>query len=330
MNQIMQLFRDNANQPKQVTNLLNKADTTASLYIYDMISADWGVSALAVVDAINQAGDAKVLNVHINSPGGDVFEGRAIMAAISAFRGKTVAKIDSLCASAATSIALACDEIEMSEGAAFMIHNAKTLAYGDKSDLRHTADVVEKIEGAIVNDYTGRTGKDEAEIRAAMQAETWFTAAEALEYGFVDRVTSADKKAKNTWNLAAFGNAPAALLRNKSDDTADLSEQEKKFLRDMIPHHEMAIEMARAILPNAASEKVHGLAEAIIAAQAGEIALIETWLADTAAPENKKKPMKPMKMQTDDPATKQNEEPAEAGFFMAAANANRLRLAQIA
>lgn len=329
MNQIMQLYRDNANQPKQVTNLLNKADTTASLYIYDMISADWGVSAMAVVDAINQAGDAQVLNVHINSPGGDVFEGRAIMAAISAFRGKTVAKIDALCASAATSIALACDEIEMAEGAAFMIHNAKTLAYGDKSDLRHTADVVEKIEGAIVNDYTTRTGKDEAEIRAAMQAETWFTAAEALEYGFVDRVTG-KTKVKNTWNLAAFDKVPRALLRNKSDDTADLSEQEKKFLRDMIPHHEMAIEMARAILPNAASEKVHGLAEAIIAAQAGEIALIETWLADTAAPENKKKPMKPMKMQTDDPATKQNEEPAEAGFFMSAANANRLRLAQIA
>ncbi len=329
MNQIMQLFRDNANQPKQVTNLLNKADTTASLYIYDMISADWGVSALAVIDAINQAGDAAVLNVHINSPGGDVFEGRAIMAAISAFRGKTVAKIDALCASAATSIALACDEIEMAEGAAFMIHNAKTLAYGDKSDLRHTADVVEKIESAIVNDYTSRTGKDEAEIRAAMQAETWFTAAEALEYGFVDRVTG-KTKVKNTWNLAAFGNAPAALLRNESDDTADLSEQEKKFLQDMIPHHKMAIEMARAILPNAASEKVRGLAEAIIAAQAGEIALIETWLADTAAPENKKKPMKPMKMQTDDPATKQNEEPAEAGFFMSAANANRLRLAQIA
>lgn len=329
MNQIMQLYRDNANQPKQVTNLLNKADTTASLYVYDMISADWGVSALAVIDAINQAGDAQVLNVHINSPGGDVFEGRAIMAAISAFRGKTVAKIDALCASAATSIALACDEIEMAEGAAFMIHNAKTLAYGDKSDLRHTADVVEKIEGAIVNDYTTRTGKDEAEIRAAMQAETWFTAAEALEYGFVDRVTG-KTKVKNTWNLAAFDKVPRALLRNESDDTADLSEQEKKFLQDMIPHHEMAIEMARAILPNAASEKVRGLAEAIIAAQAGEIALIETWLADTAAPENKKKPMKPMKMQTDDPATKQNEEPAEAGFFMSAANANRLRLAQIA
>lgn len=329
MNKILRLIVDNKADTPRPFNVTRNGDA-ASIYIYDVISADWGVSALSVIDAINQAGDAKTLNIHINSPGGDVFEGRAIMAAIAAFRGKTIAKIDSLCASAATSIALACNEIEMADGAFFMIHNASGMAWGDKTALRETANVLEKIEGAIVNDYTSRTGKDEAEIRAAMQAETWFTAAEALEYGFVDRVTSADKKAKNTWNLAAFGNAPAALLRNKSDDTADLSEQEKKFLRDMIPHHEMAIEMARAILPNAASEKVRGLAEAIIAAQAGEIALIETWLADTASPENKKKPMKPMKMQTDNTATKQNEEPAEAGFFMSAANANRLRLAQIA
>lgn len=330
MNQIMQLYRDNAHQPKQVTNLLNKTDTTASLYVYDMISADWGVSAMAVIDAINQAGDAAVLNVHINSPGGDVFEGRAIMAAISAFRGKTVAKIDALCASAATSIALACDEIEMAEGAAFMIHNAKTLAYGDKSDLRHTADVVEKIEGAIVNDYTTRTGKDEAEIRAAMQAETWFTAAEALEYGFVDRVTG-KTKVKNTWNLAAFGKVPEALLCNESTSIASLSAYETKFLDDMVPHHEMAIEMARGVLPNVTNDDVRELVQRIISSQAGEIALMKTWLGDKPGAENKKK--KPMKMQADpppDPTPEPKNEPASAGFFMSTANANRLRLAQIA
>jgi len=322
---ILQLLRDNATRAKQPVNLV-KNEGEATLYIYDVISADWGVSAMAVIDAIAQAGDAKTLNVHINSPGGDVFEGRAIMAALRRFGGKKVAHIDSLCASAATSIALACDEVVMAEGAFFMIHNAMTIAFGNKGELRETADTLEKIDGAIVNDYIAKTGQKDEQVMAWMDAETWFTAAEAKEHGFVDRVLTADKKTKNTWNLAAFGNAPAALLRNESDDTADLSEQEKKFLQDMIPHHEMAIEMARAILPNAASEKVRGLAEAIIAAQAGEIALIETWLADTAAPENKKKPMKPMKMQTDDPATKQNEEPAAAGFFMSTANANRLRL----
>ena len=206
MNKLFRLIVDNKADKPRPFNLAKSGDT-ASLYIYDVISAGWGVSALSVIEAINQAGDVQTLNIHINSPGGDVFEGRAIMAAISAFRGKTIAKIDSLCASAATSIALACNEIEMSEGAFFMIHNASGMAWGDKTALRETANVLEKIEGAIVNDYTSRTGKPEQEIRDKMQAETWFTAQEALEYGFIDSITE-KSTAKNTWNLSAFANPP--------------------------------------------------------------------------------------------------------------------------
>lgn len=210
MNKLLRLIVDNKADKPRPFNLAKNGDT-ASLYIYDVISADWGVSALSVIEAINQAGDVQTLNIHINSPGGDVFEGRAIMAAISAFRGKTVAQIDSLCASAATSIALACNEIRMSEGAFFMIHNASGFAWGDKTELRNTADVLEKIEDAIVNDYTSRTGKPEQEIRDKMQAETWFTAQEALEYGFIDSITE-KSTAKNTWNLSAFANPPKPPL----------------------------------------------------------------------------------------------------------------------
>ena len=207
MNKIMQLYRDNAQRPKQFTDLVNVAGDSATIYLYDMISADWGVSALSVIEAIAQAGEAKILNVHINSPGGDVFEGRAIMAALSAFKGKTIARIDSLCASAATSIALACDEVVMADGAFFMIHNASGMAWGDKQTLRDTADVLEKVEGAIVSDYVQKTGKEEPEIRALMDAETWFTANEAMEHGFVDAIDKG-KKATNTWNLSAFAKAP--------------------------------------------------------------------------------------------------------------------------
>ena len=96
----------------------------------------------------------------------------------------------------------------MADGAFFMIHNASGMAWGDKTALRETANVLEKIEGAIVNDYTSRTGKPEQEIRDLMDAETWFTANEALEFGFVDRIVE-KSTAKNTWNLAAFKNAPA-------------------------------------------------------------------------------------------------------------------------
>jgi ATP-dependent protease ClpP protease subunit len=192
----------------------------------DILSADWGVSALSVIEAIAQAGEAKILNVHINSPGGDVFEGRAIMAALSAFKGKTIARIDSLCASAATSIALACDEVVMADGAFFMIHNASGMAWGDKQTLRDTADVLEKVEGAIVSDYLQKTGKDEAEIRALMDAETWFTANEAMEHGFVDAIDKG-KKATNTWNLSAFAKAPKMeVIPDRSPEVFDTSTHE--------------------------------------------------------------------------------------------------------
>lgn len=207
MKNLFQLHLDNLARPKQPVNLIANEDE-ASLYIYDVISADWGVGALAVIDAITQAAGAKTLNVHISSPGGDVFESRAIMAAIARFPGNTIAHIDGVCASAATSIALACGEVAMNGGGFFMIHNASGMAWGDKQAMRDTADLLEKIEGVIVADYTGKTGKDAAEIVAMMDAETWMTATEALAHGFIDRIAEGKAKPANTWNLSAFANAP--------------------------------------------------------------------------------------------------------------------------
>lgn len=217
MSQILQLYRDNAARAKQPANLVRNA-AEASLYIYDVIDSYWGVSAKEVIDAVAAAGDAEVLHVYINSPGGSVFEGRAIMAALSRFNGKTVAHIDSLCASAATSIALACSEVEMSQGAFFMIHNASGMAWGDKNAMRETADLLEKIEGSIVADYTTKTGKEADEVVAMMDAETWMDADEALAHGFIDRITTAPAaKASNAWNLAAYAKAPAALIEKAPD-----------------------------------------------------------------------------------------------------------------
>jgi len=213
MKQYLKLCIDNKHQAaKPITiNKIANADSKveATLYIYGIID-EYYVNAQAVAEAITSAQGADTLHVYINSPGGDVFEGRAIMAALRRFDGKTVAHIDSLCASAATSIALACDTVEMSEGAMFMIHNASGFAWGDKTELRETADLLEKIELAIVNDYTTKTGKPAEEIVALMDAETWFTAQEALDGGFVDSIATGKQSTTNAWNLAAYKNAPKA------------------------------------------------------------------------------------------------------------------------
>jgi len=97
--------------------------------------------------------------------------------------------------------------VEMASGALFMVHNASGMAYGDKTDMRNTADLLEKVEGTIVAGYVEKTGKDAEDIAAMMEKETWMTADEALANGFVDRI-GPDKAAKNTWNLSAYANAP--------------------------------------------------------------------------------------------------------------------------
>ena len=215
---ILQLLHDNAGRTKQPCNLVRNGADEATIYIYDIISADWGISALAVINALNSAADVPVVHLRINSPGGDVFEGRAIVEAIKRFAGKTIAHVDSLAASAASSIAIAADEVEIAQGAFFMIHNASGIVYGDKTVMRERADLLEKVEGSIVNDYTAKTGKDAADIAAWMDAETWFTADEAIANGFVDRLAAtAEPKAKNTWNLSAYTKAPAALVPKAPD-----------------------------------------------------------------------------------------------------------------
>lgn len=209
MNKILQMYMDNAKREKQIINMVRN-EAEATMYIYDMIDPYWGVSAKSVIADIAQAGNAEVLHIRINSPGGSVFESRAIIEAIKRFSGKTVAHIDSLAASAATSIALACNEVEISDGGFFMVHNASGMAWGDKTDLRKTADVLEKIEGAIIAEYAAESGQEVEQIVAWMDAETWFDAAEAIDAGFVDRISST-AKVGNSYNLAAFAKAPAAI-----------------------------------------------------------------------------------------------------------------------
>lgn len=209
MNTFMKLRIDNLAREKHPVSVV-KNEKSSAIYIYDVIDSYWGIGAKEVIAALESVGSENDVSVHINSPGGDVFEGRAIMAAIRAHKGKTTAYIDSLAASAATSIAIACDEVVISQGAFFMIHNASGAVWGDKTAMRETADLLEKIEGSIVADYTGKTGAEEQQVIDWMNAETWFSADEAIANGFCDRLADT-AKAKNTWNLAAFGNAPKEL-----------------------------------------------------------------------------------------------------------------------
>ena len=213
---LLQLLRDNAQRPPQGLRMEETAEA-ATIYLYDVIDPYWGVSATEVVKQI--AGlHGTPINLRINSPGGDVFDGRAIATAI-AQHGNVTAWIDGLAASAATYVATAAKTVNMAEGAFFMIHEAWTLAYGNKKDLIDTAALLDKIDLSIINDYARKTGQLTDQLTAWMQAETWFDATEAKANGFVDAIVDgaqASNTASNTaWNLTAYANTPKALLELK-------------------------------------------------------------------------------------------------------------------
>lgn len=212
MNPFFQLCLDNAATAtvagKRAVLVTNAAGQT--IFVRGVIAPGYEANAADIVAAIDQADPTKDLNVHFNTPGGSVFEGKEIAAAIRNFPGKTIANIVSMCASAGTSIAVACNEVVMQKGAFFMIHNAQGAAFGDKAALRDTADLMEKVELSIVDDYTAKTGKPAEEVIAMMEAETWMTAAEALEHGFIDSIAG-EATVSNAWNLSAYSKAPPAL-----------------------------------------------------------------------------------------------------------------------
>jgi len=226
MKKLLQFLRDNAATERKPLNLIrNESGSEATLYVYDVIDAWWGVSASQIAPTIAALDPSTTLHLRINSPGGDVFEGRAIRTAIQQFKGKTIAHIDGLAASAATSIADAADEIEITQGGFYMIHNGWTYAMGDKSELARTVELLAKVDAAIIADYAARTGKTSVEIAAWMDAETWFSADEAVANGFATRLAALPDKTENraqakTWNLTAYDKAPKALLEAKQPDTA--------------------------------------------------------------------------------------------------------------
>lgn len=212
MNKFLQLCLDNKAALIAVPGqsfVSNEAGQT--IYIRGVIADGFEANAADIISYINRADPRQPLNFRFNTPGGDVFAGKEIAAAIKNYPGKTVGHVDSLCASAGTSIAISCDEVVMSKGAFFMIHNAQGMAFGDKTALRTRADLMEKVELSIVDDYTAKTGKPADEVIAMMEAETWMTHDEALSHGFIDRVAEPVSKVANTWNLTAYAKAPAEL-----------------------------------------------------------------------------------------------------------------------
>ena len=220
MHNLKQLLDDNRNAPRKY-QIRGASKDEAEILLYDAIGGFFGVDAGKFAKDIKDL-KASTIHLRINSPGGDVFAARAIATAIWDVRAKgqkVIAHVDGLAASAASFLMLAADKILASEGAFVMIHNPWTLTLGDADDHAASADLLEKIQGTMAADYAKRSGKTLEEAQAWMDAETWFTAAEAKDVGLVDETVETIAAAASVcdWNLAAYRNAPAPVAAAVAD-----------------------------------------------------------------------------------------------------------------
>ncbi len=205
----------------------------AEIWIYEMIGEDFwsggGTTAKKFLDEL-KAIKAPQIDLHINSPGGDVFDGITIYNLLKQHPANVTTYIDGLAASIASVIALSGNKVVMAANAIFMIHNPWGCTQGDAETMRKYADVLDKVRDSILTAYSSKTALNDDEIKALMDAETWMTAAEAKEYGFVDDIAEemdmaacfqfvSAMKEKGFKNIPAFGNSVtgAASVNNSTN-----------------------------------------------------------------------------------------------------------------
>ena len=188
-----------AEHPLAAAPSANGADTDTTISLFDVIGEDgWtgsGVTANRISAALRSIGN-KDITVRINSPGGDMFEGIAIYNLLRAHPARVAVEVLGWAASAASIIAMAGDDIAMGLGSFMMVHNAWGVVIGNRHDMREAATLFDQFDAAIVDIYQARTGMNRADIEQLMDAETFMTPAQAVEYGFADAIDAAEIQAK--------------------------------------------------------------------------------------------------------------------------------------
>ena len=221
---------------KKWFNIVNKADKS-EIWIYEQIGEDFwsggGITAKSFQKELATIKSSQI-DLHINSPGGEIFDGITIYNLIKQHPANVTTYIDGLAASIASVIAMAGNEIYMAENALMMIHNPWGFAMGDSDEMRKTADLLDKIKESLIVAYNSKSGMKDEEIQSLMAEETWMSAQEAMDYGFVDEITesmdlAACAKFVPLMQKAKFKHIPEEIKEHKPTPTATNLE---RVLRD--------------------------------------------------------------------------------------------------
>lgn len=221
--------------PNMLRLCAGKNASSVELIVYGEIGGWWdGIDAGQVIAELS-ALDVDQIDVRLNSPGGVVFDGVAIYNALAQHKANVTVHIEGVAASIASVIAMAGDTIKIGEAANVMIHKPWSIALGDADVLRKEADVLDTLEGGILDIYQARTGAATEQLRSWVAAETWFRGQAAIDAGFADELVPAKGKkasAARSQIYALFRHTPADILAAQHQNEPTVRDFER-LLRDV-------------------------------------------------------------------------------------------------
>ena len=232
-------------EKRKIPSASDAGTKTGVLHLYDGIGPYSGVSAQDFSRSLKSLGDVDYIELHINSPGGSVFDGSAIYNMLVDHPALVDVRVDGLAASIASIIALAGDQITIAKNAMMMLHNPSAMAWGGASDMRKMAGVLDKVKDTLITVYSDRMGLPEDEISKIMDEESWYTAKEAVDAGLADVVGDRAKRKEGGAKARALwtDNPPPWV----PDDIIKLfSEEDKKEQKENSKENESETEKHRA------------------------------------------------------------------------------------
>ena len=190
---LRELKKRNTTGNREWFDVRNETNEQPEVFIYDEIGRGFFGGGVAPDDLIKAIKGMKLktnetLNVRINSPGGDVFDGNTIYNYLRSIKQQVTVTIDGLAASAASIIAMAGDTIRMPENSFLMIHNPWMFAAGDSRVMRKAADDLDEIREGAIKTYLSHSNVERDELVQMLDDETWLGADKAIELGFADEL----------------------------------------------------------------------------------------------------------------------------------------------
>lgn len=192
--QRLRAFAPNAARTRAETPPVTQEGSTATIRLYDVIDdwgEWWGISAREFNTMLDGLEGVEHIRLLVNSPGGIVHDGIAIMNGLRNHPARVTAIVEGLAASAASFIAVSADELVMMPNSELMIHDAWSMVVGNAADMRKGAEDLDRISDNMSGVYAAKAGGTLAAWREVMVAETWYSAEEAVEIGLADRVEGA-------------------------------------------------------------------------------------------------------------------------------------------